>query len=130
MDLWLAIFVQVATAAHWAAGFAMIAAEQDQVGVDFVPIFAVKDFFQVFLDCAGVAALGQSQATADAHNMGVDGYCGHFVVLGQKNAGRFAPYPGKAREFIQIGGDFAAKVADDGLRRADYVGRFTFVKAR
>ncbi len=80
---------------------------------------------EVLFDFDRVGVLGQSEAFAQAGDVGVDDDTGFNAEgVAENNIGCFASDPGEVGERFQVAGDFTVMVLDQGLGGGDEVFRF------
>jgi hypothetical protein len=124
----LKILAQVGKDARSALGFSgctdvsSVEDEQMMRGGDEV---RGNEFDEPFFDGGGSFAVGQSDASADAKNVGIHREGGHAVKYGKQDVGGFSSHAGQGLEFGAGGGQLPPVFFDDDFRHTRQV--FGFV---
>jgi hypothetical protein len=87
-------------------------------------------FEEIFFDFDRISVLGQSEAFAQAGDVGVDHNAGFDAVgVAEDDVGGFASDPGEVSEGRELAGDVALMVLDEGFCRPDEVFRLVAEEA-
>ena len=87
-------------------------------------------FEEIFFDFDRISVLGQSEAFAQAGDVGVDHNAGFDAVgVAEDDVGGFASDPGEMGEGFEFAGDFASVVVDEGLGGGADIFRFVAEEA-
>ena len=86
----------------------MLAAVEDDLQVELVPLLLGKAFFQVALGLFDVLALGELPALGEAVDVSVDGKGGHAEGLGHDHGSRLVADAGQGLEVLKVVRHFTA----------------------
>ena len=112
------------------AGHAAAAAVPDEEVAPEGPGVLGDLFDEVFFDFDRVFLLGQTEALAQAGDVGVDDDAGFDAVgVAEDDIGGFASDPGQMGEGFEFAGDFAFVVVDEGLGGGADIFRFVAEEA-
>ena len=112
------------------AGHAAAAAVPDEEVAPEGPGVLGDELDEVFFDFDRVFLLGQTEALAQAGDVGVDHDAGLDAVgVAEDDVGGFASDPGEMGEGFEFAGDFASVVVDEGLGGGADIFRFVAEEA-
>lgn len=125
-------FTQIRDDAGWAfgfAGFAGVAAMQDEPVMGVEHEFIGHAFEQVLLDLIDIFARREAGAVGNAEDMCIHGHCGLAEDDVQNNIGGFAPDAGEFDQIFAGLGDFACVITNQDFGHGDDVFGLIVVQA-